>query len=211
MKTAEELQKELNDLKEQFDSLKKDMDSKDEKINSLVEHNKQLFKETKTAKEKAKEYEQQIQAKEDQKNKEEGNVQAQLESALKKIKELEDENNNTLSKWSEEKLSNAALDIAVKAGAEKFNAENLARFVRDRLGFENGEIKVLDEDGNYTINKQEDLVKEFANNERFSAFITATKASGGGATSQKNGVQATIDENLKPLDRIVASRKVNND
>ena len=205
MKTSEELQKELEDLQKQF---KQAMDDSKEKMQKLEDHNKTLFKETKDAKKALSDYEQEQENKKQQKNKDEGNLQAQLDDAMKKIDQLKQENDNTLKKWSDEKLSNAALDVAVKAGAEKHNAELLARFVKDRLAFDNGDIKVTDENGNHTISKLDELVKEVANNERYSAFITATKANGGGATSQKNGVQAdkkTITVNdykeMLPADR----------
>lgn len=83
-----------------------------------------------------------------------------------------------------------ALDAAVAqiAGqlADGNDAELLKPFIRQRLRYDEGAVKVTDNSGALTISSLDDLQNEFRGDERFSKLIVASRASGGGANHSNN-------------------------
>lgn len=85
-----------------------------------------------------------------------------------------------------EKTVNEATKIA-SALAEGTNVELLADFVKRRLTYNDGEIKVVNQKGELTVSTTDDLTKEFQNDVRYSALLKGNQSSGGGANGGKNG------------------------
>lgn len=90
-------------------------------------------------------------------------------------------------------LSELLVDsTANQVAADLFIAPELhAHLVKSRLKLveEDGKpvVKVLDEDGNVSDKKVEDLRQEFVANAKFAPIIVASKASGGGASGGSKG------------------------
>ena len=85
-----------------------------------------------------------------------------------------------------EKVSNEAMKISSTL-AEGTNVDLLADFVKRRLKYAEGEIKVVNQKGELTVSTTEDLAKEFQNDARYSALLKGNQSSGGGANGGKNG------------------------
>ena len=85
-----------------------------------------------------------------------------------------------------EKVSNEAMKISSTL-AEGTNVDLLADFVKRRLKYAEGEIKVVNQKGELTVSTTDDLAKEFQNDARYSALLKGNQSSGGGANGGKNG------------------------
>ena len=85
-----------------------------------------------------------------------------------------------------EKVSNEAMKISSTL-AEGTNVDLLADFVKRRLKYAEGEIKVVNQKGELTVSTTEDLAKEFQNDARYAALLKGNQSSGGGANGGKNG------------------------
>jgi len=97
--------------------------------------------------------------------------------------------------------------------AEGPNQELLSTFIERRLKYEEGALKVVDNNGNLTISTVDQLKEEFRSNTKFGALVVATKASGGGASGAKNaggGAAKTMSrgqfEGLDPAARMEFSK-----
>ena len=85
-----------------------------------------------------------------------------------------------------EKVSNEAMKISSTL-AEGTNVDLLADFVKRRLKYAEGEIKVVNQKGELTVSTTEDLAKEFQNDARYAALLKGNQSSGGGANGGTNG------------------------
>lgn len=140
------------------------------------------------------------------------------ESARKKndfetlAKSLEQKNLELQSKLEEiqKRDANLAIDsAALKMASELSEGSNvklMTRFLKDRLRFEDGEVKVTDEKGGLTVSTLEDLAAEFKKNEDFSSLIVATKASGGGATGGSGGAAGKKFNELTTAEKVALHR-----
>ena len=74
----------------------------------------------------------------------------------------------------------AATKVAAEI-AEGANVDLLSKFIVDRLGHADGEVKVLSKTGELTVSSLSDLANEFKNDERFSSLVKGNQSNGGGA------------------------------
>jgi hypothetical protein len=70
--------------------------------------------------------------------------------------------------------------------ADGDNAELLKPFIEKRLRYEDGKIKITDNDGALTVSTVSDLETEFRTNKMFANIIVANRSNGGGATGGTN-------------------------
>lgn len=185
--------------KSEYESLMKKVDHLTGEVNKLANHNEQLFNETKKAKEKAKEKEEALKSTSD--------FEQLFKTTDEKRKELEEKLNHVHNERAKEKIKSEAIKLASSQGlAEGANVELLSTFIEKRLKYTDEGIKVLDENGNLTVSKLDDLKQEFIKNPKYASLITSTKATGGGATGSRSGAsKITLTRNefnqLSPIEK----------
>lgn len=130
---------------------------------------------------------------------EEARKKAEAEGNFKQLFESSEQERETLAQrlaaieaeTAKEKINTVSLKVAGKL-AEGYNAELLAEQIAKRLKFVDGDVKVIDGDGNLTVSKVDDLEKEFASSARFASLLKGNQSSGGSASgSRSNASGAT--------------------
>jgi hypothetical protein len=114
-----------------------------------------------------------------------GDIEAIKKAHQTEIEKARSEFDGLRKSIAEKEISATANQLASSI-ADGPNAKLLSRFIAERLRHENGSVKVVDSDGNLTINTVDELKAEFSNNPDYASLITGSKASGGGATNQSN-------------------------
>lgn len=164
------------------------VDTGSEDVSGLKAKVEELLTEKKTSEAKAREAEEAKQRALDEaaaeKARKAGDIEALEQSWQKKFEEQQAVLDQQSKERAEDAIGRAAMGISGKL-ADGVNQENLEVFVRQRLRYEDGEVKVTDEKGNLTISTVDQLTEEFRANERFASLVTGSKASGSGATTQQ--------------------------
>lgn len=146
-------------------------------LKSALEKEREARKENER---KAREAERKAQEREKQRAKEENDFKSLYESSEAERERLAQEYEQTRKQIATEKRQATAMQIAGEL-ADGPNAKVLSRFIADRIDYQDGEVRVLDEKGNPTVSKVDDLKKEFEANEDFKSLLRGNKAAGGGA------------------------------
>lgn len=107
-------------------------------------------------------------------------------SYQEKLAEIEKQRNEEALAAQAKTLDATALELAGQI-ADGPNAKLLSRFIRERLGFVDGNQVVLNSEGQTTVSTTEQLVQEFKDNKDFSALITVTRANGGAGGKPSEG------------------------
>jgi ABC-type transporter Mla subunit MlaD len=92
-----------------------------------------------------------------------------------------------IAKYNDERKTNSLSTVANSFVQEHivddaFSREAMSKEFSKRLDLRDGELVVLDPQGNLTALTVDDLKSEFLNNSKYAKMITGSKASGGGAT-----------------------------
>ena len=145
-----------------------------------------LLSETKKAKSRRKETEEAAtQAAEDLARKN-GNFEELHKSSEDARSDLQGRYDKLKTDIGKEKCRTAANMISAEL-AEGQSAKHLSTFIEPRLKFVDGEVKILDIQGQLTVSTIKDLTAEFRDGGMYDMLITGSKASGGGATGGKGG------------------------
>ncbi len=118
------------------------------------------------------------------------NHEALYKSSELEREKLQDEHNLLLQSIATEKVNTASQRIASQM-ADKDNADLLSTFIKPRIGFVDGEQKILDSSGQPTVSTEADLIKEFTESGRYNALLRGNQSGGGGADADNNGGGAT--------------------
>jgi predicted nuclease with TOPRIM domain len=169
--TVEELQEQLADVTSQFEAVKS--------------KNDELLGETKKAKEERRVAEEEARKAAQEKAQKDGDFEQLFKSSQEQVSSLTEKLNGLQTSVAKEKRSNAALKIAGEL-AEGSNAELLATFVERRIGFKDGDVKVLNTTGELTVSSIDDLKKEFQADARYASLLKGNQSSGGGASGGSN-------------------------
>lgn len=156
-------------------------------ISGLKSKVEELLSEKKASETKAKEAEAAQKAAqaavEDERARKAGDIESLESSWQKRFDEQQAMIDGQAAKTAEGAVRSTAMGIAAKL-AEGANQQNLEVFIRERLRFEDDQVKVTDESGNLTISTLDQLTEEFRANDRFASMVTGSKANGGGAATQ---------------------------
>ena len=109
-----------------------------------------------------------------------------FKSSESEREKLQNEHKALLNNITTEKVTSSSMRIAAQM-ADKDNAELLATFIKPRIGFIDGEQKILDQSGQPTVSSEADLIKEFTESGKYNALIRGNKSGGGGADAGNNG------------------------
>ena len=158
-------------------------------VEKLRKHSETLLAEKKaeTEKRKAEQAEKDALAQEQARKK--GDFEALEKQYQDKIAKLEAEIVERDKQRNADLVKSEALKLASSLSDNEHNQAILQMLIEKRLTAENGQVKVVDDSGNLTISTIADLKHEISTSGKYDALITATKASGTGATGQ--GTQGT--------------------
>ncbi len=168
------------DYKAEFEKIRQDYDK-------VKAHNEQLFAEAKKAKE-----ERQIQAEAAEKAMKEkaikdGEYEKLWKSTQEEAKSWEQKYNELYTQQKQEKIQSHAMKIAVElADGDASSAKLLSKFLQETLS------KVVDEKGGLEDGVLEAVKKEYKNNKDFAPLLSGSRATGGGAPGQSNGVRKGV-------------------
>lgn len=162
-------------------------------LTKVLAKNDELLTETKNAKEKKRLADEQILLEQNDAAKKKGDFEQLHKSAMDENAKLKDSILSRDKKDASNAVNSAAMKLSITM-ADGDNAEMLSRFVADRLQFAEGEVKILDKDGQLTISTLDQLKEEFIGDARYSSLLKGNQSSGGGANGggKGNGVAKTI-------------------
>lgn len=169
-------------------------------------HNKskEILSEKKSLQEKLKAYEFQLQQIEEEKARKKGDYESLLKSVETKRAENEAKLKSVINKYHNEKKQNLVKDLASQL-CDGSNMKLIAPHLASRLSInEEGEIGVLDHNGNLSVNTLEDLINEFRSNPDFAHVLKGIKASGGNAIGSSSFKASTVD-----FSKLSMSEKIN--
>lgn len=187
---------------EQLQASVEDLTSQLGKVNSK---NNELLSEKKKAQQAAKDSAEAADDANDEKLRANNDFEQLLKSTTEKLEKSEERNLNNERREASKEVNLNALRLAGKI-ADGDNAEILAGLVAKRLRFADGELKVLNKDGELTISTLDDLQKEFSSDIRFISLLKGNKSSGGGANGGSNGNGVTKNK-LTSTQRIAEGLK----
>ena len=158
-------------------------------LEAVLAKKDELLSEAKAAKNKAKELEQQKEQEAADKAKKDGDFEQLLKSSEKARDKLQKELDTIKHQVSSKEIENEAMRLASDL-ADGPNAKLLSRFIKDRLDFNDNQIKVKDKDGNLSVTTTEELKEEFRAMDDYKALLRGSKATGGNAAGSTGGVKA---------------------
>ncbi len=182
-----------------------------DQVSGLKANNQELLEEKRQATQKATDAAKAAEAAALETAKKSGDIEALTKSFEAKILEeraLGDvERNKTaaLVKKTEDAAINAAV-TKMAVSLAKDSAVVLEPHIKERLRYEDGEIKVTDSKGGLTISKIEDLAAEFKNNPAFASVIVGSQANGGGAPKGNEGSGGGAPSDVKWSDMTTEQR-----
>lgn len=170
-------QAEIDAIKANKDTILNEKRTLKEKLDAIEAEKSQKLEDDAKTKGDVNVLEKQYQAKEAQYQ---AKLQA-LENELKSRDELEARN----------QVNSTAAKLASALTDDTNNADILADYLSKRLKFDNGTVKVLNSEGEISINSLEELKNEFIACGKYNSLIRGTKASGAGASGTKANKAAT--------------------
>lgn len=127
-----------------------------------------------------------------------------IESLRKSYDEKLNELANKISGYENEKKSNALSSVSTEfvntnVVDDPFVREALAQEFNKRMDLRDGNIVVLDPNGNLTALTVDDLKNEFMTNAKYAKLIVGSKASGGGATRADKDTGSSGQKSLSKI------------
>lgn len=193
---AEQPIEEVVDYKSLYEKTKSDLEA-------VAAKKEELLKETKQAKAQRAEAEAHALQAAKEKAAKDGEFEKLWQTAEKDKSDLQKRIEEITNSNRREKVQIAALKIANEL-ADGDNVELLSDFIGRNLD------KVADENGALSADVLSAIKTDFANNQKFKALLRGSKATGGSATGNMQGVAVQQDlSKLSPVDRINMARNGN--
>ena len=161
-----ELQKVIDDLTNQNKSMA-------DKMNELLGEKKRETEKARTAREEVQ-----------KKLESNGDFEQLYKSAIDENGLLKAENTGLKSGIELSKVKGVANKLANTLAGD--SAPVILPHIISRLKYNGDSVKVLDKEGNLTINSTEDLLNEFKTNPAFSTVLKGNQSTGGGANGSRN-------------------------
>lgn len=135
-------------------------------------------------------------------------VQQELDSALEKLSTVESSYTDLQKQIVQTNINGEAGKLAATLTTDTKKAQLLSEKIANRLSFDDGELKVLDNSGKLTISGIDDLATEIKSEYAF--LVDGSPASGGGATGARGGAVADTKEmgrsDFEKLDHVGRAR-----
>ena len=160
-------------------------------IESLKNHNALLLSEKKTEQQRKKDAlaeKERLEAEQARKN---GDVEAITKQYETKVAELQNELARRDAAQEKALIDKTALDIASQLTDNTNNRDIIATLINNRFKVVDGQIKVLNADGEISINDLTAFKNELVASGKYDSLISGTKATGVGSTGAKGTINKT--------------------
>lgn len=160
-------------------------------IESLKNHNALLLNEKKTEQQRKKDAlaeKERLEAEQARKN---GDVEAITKQYETKVAELQNELARRDAAQEKALIDKTALDIASQLTDNTNNRDIIATLINNRFKVVDGQIKVLNADGEISINDLNAFKNELITSGKYDSLISGTKATGVGSTGAKGTINKT--------------------
>lgn len=160
-------------------------------IESLKNHNALLLSEKKTEQQRKKDAlaeKERLEAEQARKN---GDVEAITKQYETKVTELQNELARRDAAQEKALIDRTALDIASQLTDNTNNRDLIATLINNRFKVVDGQIKVLNADGEISINDLTAFKNELIASGKYDSLIAGTKATGVGSTGAKGTINKT--------------------
>jgi hypothetical protein len=172
-----------DDLKTQFAKLQEENASMKNKMTELLG-------ETKRAKQLQRNADDLVAQEKADKAKAAGDFEQLFKSSEDKVLTLTEELKLIKDGVSSDKRKSAVMTIAREL-SDGDDAENLAALIENRLKYHDGELKVLDKNGQLTVSSLEDFKAEIKSTPRFKSLLKGSQATGGSANGNRGSTPNT--------------------
>lgn len=157
-----------------------------EDLSGLKAQVQRLMDEKKEASRRAKQAEHEQAERERQAAKEKGDFEQLYQSAQEQLEQSQKQYNDLVASNNADRVKSEAYKIA-SGIADGVNAEILSEFIERRLKVSEGQVRVLNDQGELTVSPIDTLAQEFKSNPRYASLVRGSLASGGGAAGAGSG------------------------
>lgn len=178
---GKETEENAPDYQAQLDAANEAMKKMQAENESMKTKMDELLGEKKKATEKQRRAEQEAQ----EKLKQNGDFEQLFNSAQSENEKLKSVVEELQGNISSTNVNQAATQLATSLAGN--SAEILMPHIKSRLTYKDGGVKVLDKQGNLTINTLDDLKNEIKSDQSFAVVLQGNQASGGGANGSGSG------------------------
>ena len=157
------------------------------------------------------EREAQIEADRLEKAKKAEDYQQLYDDAMKKLEASNNQYSQLQAQISQEKVGNVARDIAAELSNDADSAFLMAQLIQNRLKYDDGNIQVLNTNGELTVSSIDEFKKEIMNTPVYAPLLKGNHSSGGDASQAVKAststdpkvIPAAEYDALNPLDRAI--------
>lgn len=149
-------------------------------IERLKQHNEKLIGEKRQRDEAARQAQAERERIEQEAAKKNGDYEALEKSYQEKLQARENELNELYKQRDAQSINGESQRLASQLADTPTNQRLLQRFIKDRLSVVDGQVKVVDEQGQPSASTIDDLANEFKSSGVYDSLLTGTKGSGSG-------------------------------
>ena len=149
-------------------------------IERLKQHNEKLIGEKRQRDEAARQAQAERERIEQEAAKKNGDYEALEKSYQEKLQARENELNELYKQRDAQSINGESQRLASQLADTPTNQRLLQRFIKDRLSVVDGQVKVVDEQGQPSASTIDDLANEFRSSGIYDSLLTGTKGSGTG-------------------------------
>lgn len=162
-------------------------------IERLKQHNEKLIGEKRQRDEAARQAQAERERIEQEAAKKNGDYEALEKSYQEKLQARENELNELYKQRDAQSINGESQRLASQLADTPTNQRLLQRFIKDRLSVVDGQVKVVDEQGQPSASTIDDLANEFRSSGIYDSLLTGTKGSGtgGNGTGSKGAKPAS--------------------
>lgn len=162
-------------------------------IERLKQHNEKLIGEKRQRDEAARQAQAERERIEQEAAKKNGDYEALEKSYQEKLQARENELNELYKQRDAQSINGESQRLASQLADTPTNQRLLQRFIKDRLSVVDGQVKVVDEQGQPSASTIDDLAHEFRTSGIYDSLLTGTRGSGtgGNGTGSKGAKPAS--------------------
>ena len=149
-------------------------------IERLKQHNEKLIGEKRQRDEAARQAQAERERIEQEAAKKNGDYEALEKSYQEKLQARENELNELYKQRDAQSINGESQRLASQLADTPTNQRLLQRFIKDRLSVVDGQVKVVDEQGQPSASTIDDLANEFRSSGIYDSLLTGTRGSGTG-------------------------------
>lgn len=149
-------------------------------IERLKQHNEKLIGEKRQRDEAARQAQAERERIEQEAAKKNGDYEALEKSYQEKLQARENELNELYKQRDAQSINGESQRLASQLADTPTNQRLLQRFIKDRLSVVDGQVKVVDEQGQPSASTVDDLAHEFRTSGIYDSLLTGTRGSGTG-------------------------------